>query len=131
MPLSQWRAEQVAVTNRICSSLIERDILNHYLLCGIEVALSNDEIDTSKTFGNVDNMSYEELERLINKRTEISISTLSNLAEKNGVNKAVSLNSLEFLLAKEEIENTSSAERIRLASKTVSIIHPPDSILFF
>ena len=119
------------VTNRICSSLIERDILNHYLLCGIEVALSNDEIDTFNIFGNVDNMSYEELEKLINKRTEISISTLSNLAEKNGINKAVFLNSLEYLLAKEEIANTSSAIRFRLASKTVSIIHPLDSILFF
>lgn len=56
---------------------------------------------------------------------------LSDLAEKNGVDRTTFFNSLELLLSEEAILNTSPAIRFRLASKIINIIHPLDSILFY
>ncbi|MBL5931786.1 hypothetical protein [Lelliottia amnigena] len=119
------------ITNKLCSSVIEREILNHYLLCALEISLSSAELDTLNSFGIPDNMSFGVLKTLINKRLDISISVLSDLAEKNGVDRTTFLNSLELLLSEEAILNTSPAIRFRLASKIINIIHPLDSILFY
>ena len=119
------------ITNNLCSSVIERDILNHYLLCALEISLSSSEIDTLNVFGIIDDIPFEGLKTFISKRLEVSISVLSDLAEKNGVDRTAFMNSLEWLLSKEAILNTTPAMRFRLASKISNVIHPMDSILFY
>ncbi|CAI1922975.1 Uncharacterised protein [Serratia fonticola] len=102
-------------------SELDATIVNHYLLCGLEIALSGDEINLERAKEYLD---IGDVERVIKHITSISLAILLLLAEANGVNKKILLELLFDLLEKDFILKISPAIRFRLATNALCFEYP-------
>lgn len=102
-------------------SELDATIVNHYLLCGLEIALSGDEINLERTKECLD---IGDEERIIKRITSISLAMLLLLAEANGVNRNVLLELLFDLLEKDFISKSAPAIRFRLATNALCFEYP-------
>ncbi|HCM9400696.1 hypothetical protein M8B99_12515 [Enterobacter hormaechei subsp. hoffmannii] len=108
-----------------------KDAVVHYFLCGLEIALSGDDIKYIDTSRENDNVSDEVLDAVLKRKKEILFAFISCMVSDYGVDKDSFINNLNDLIKKYDEVNIPATVSFRLAVNVNSIIHPLDHLHFY
>lgn len=117
--------------NKISAEEALLDILTHYLICGLEISLSGDDVKFMSKLKGQHEIPNEVLDSILEKKKEIALDLLSCMVSEYGVIKSDFTKQLINLTKKYEVMNIPATIAYRLAIKFNSLIHPVDHILFY
>ncbi|MCE0813557.1 hypothetical protein [Buttiauxella sp. S04-F03] len=121
---------QEAVTNIGARDSIS-DIVSHYLLCGLEIGLSGDDIKYFNFLEGNHDIPDEMLDAVLERKKEITFALLSCLVSEYGVDKKDFIRHLTELIEKYNRLNIPATVSLRLSINANSIIHPLDHLYFY
>lgn len=117
--------------NKISTEESLQDILTHYLMCGLEILLSGDDVKFINNLKDNHEVSDEVLNTISTKKKEILFALLSSMVSEHGVKKSDFINQLVNLSKKYEVMNIPATIAYRLAINFNSLIHPFDHLHFY
>lgn len=108
-----------------------QDVLTHYLMCGLEIALSGDDVKYISNLEGNHEIPDEVLDAILKKKKELSFALLSCMVSEHGIKKACFINQLINLTKKYEGINIPATIAYRLVNNLNSIVHPFDHLHFY
>ncbi|EPR9703956.1 hypothetical protein ACU972_003413 [Citrobacter freundii] len=117
--------------NKISTEESLQDILTHYLMCGLEILLSGDDVKFINNVKDNHEVPDEVLNAISKKKKEILFALLSCMVSEHGVKKCDFINQLIHLNKKYEMMNIPATIAYRLALNFNSLIHPFDHLHFY
>ncbi|HHR3292041.1 TPA: hypothetical protein ACS4NL_003747 [Klebsiella oxytoca] len=117
--------------NKISTEEALLDILTHYLICGLEISLSGDDVKFMSKLKGKYEIPDEVLDSILKKKKEISFALLSCMVSEHGIKKADFIDQLVNLTKKYEGIYIPATIAYRLANNFNSLVHPLDHLHFY
>lgn len=117
--------------NKISTEEALLDMLTHYLICGLEISVSGDDVKFMSKLKGKYEIPDEVLDSILKKKKEISFAFLSCMVSEHGIKKADFINQLVNLTKKYEGIYIPATIAYRLANNFNSLIYPLDHIRFY
>lgn len=117
--------------NKISTEEALLDILTHYLICGLEISLSGDDVKFMSKLKGKYEIPDEVLDSILKKKKEISFALLSCMVSEHGIKKADFIDQLVNLTKKYERIYIPATIAYRLANNFNSLVHPLDHLHFY
>ncbi|MGF1725197.1 hypothetical protein [Photobacterium nomapromontoriensis] len=111
----------------------QAEITRHYLLCGLEIILGQDDghYQRLQAFHGEMSVSEEQVNKITQFNIQFSLALLSIIAEKNGVDRTLFLSSMDQLIANPDIALIPPVIRQRLVARCCSFQFPDSALQFY
>lgn len=120
-----------SAVNEIITEESLQDVLTHYLICGLEISVSGDDVKFMSKLKGKYEIPDEVLDSILKRKKEISFALLSCLVSEHGIKKADFINQLVNLTKKYEGIHIPATIAYRLANNFNSLVHPLDHLHFY
>ena len=117
--------------NKISTEEALLDILTHYLICGLEISLSGDDVKFMSKLKGKYEIPDEVLDSVLKKKKEISFALLSCMVSEHGIKKADFIDQLVNLTKKYEGIYIPATIAYRLTLNFNGFFHPFDHLHFY
>lgn len=117
--------------NKISTEEALLDILTHYLICGLEISLSGDDLKFMNYLKGNHEIPDEVLDSILKKKKEIAFDLLSCMVSEHGVIKEDFIKQLINLTRKYEGMNIPATIAYRFAINFNTLVHPIDHVRFY
>ena len=117
--------------NKISTEEALLDMLTHYLICGLEISVSGDDVKFMSKLKGKYEIPDEVLDSILKRKKEISFALLSCMVSEHGIKKADFINQLVNLTKKYEGIHIPATIAYRLANNFNSLVHPLDHLHFY